>query len=261
MLDAYWGNGEDAGLLRLEPAEQGEFRLAAKAKKELVIDLGVVDRIPRESFAKVKADARCDDGAIIVTLPAWAHPPGEQRQAAKSTQAPVEKSPAKPSKSPVGAAPTRSPVEQKQVASEPPAPAAGMPPAKKMEVADLADISFPWPKELGGIRISSMAGRERIILGGVGIPSVAGGDRVLAGRGGHVDCSPRAAKLVALLAKAEGRPIDEDFCIRKLWDGATKPPGVSALLDMIVSDLKMLRAIGLEVRKLRGVGLQLAVLP
>jgi len=241
-LDVFWGNGADDGLVRVAPATAGEFRLVSH-RNTLLIDLGVIDHIPRESFAKATVAAQRFEGAIIVTLPAWARSPECERRDVK----PATPRPAKPPPQPPADVKREPPQVKKK--PEPPASSAAAAAAAPIVPKFDADGAAPavvlrWPTEIGGIGISVMDGHERI----------------LAGRGGHVDCSPRAAQLVSLLAKAEGQPVDEDFCIRKLWAGVTRPPGVSTLLDMIISDLRSLKAIGLEVRKLRGVGLQLVVL-
>jgi hypothetical protein len=78
-------------------------------------------------------------------------------------------------------------------------------------------------------------------------------------RHGHIEAvSPRGAKLVAALAKAMPNCVADKFLIGKLWDVA--PGNASALLEMVIADLKVLKGIGLEIRTHRGVGRQLVVL-
>ncbi|MGB3044165.1 MAG: helix-turn-helix domain-containing protein [Xanthobacteraceae bacterium] len=76
-------------------------------------------------------------------------------------------------------------------------------------------------------------------------------------KGKSVDVSPRAAKLVWLLARPRPSPVATSFLVNALWDG--KPPGSAmTTLQQIAADLqKNLSPIGLDLRVVRGVGYQL----
>lgn len=75
-------------------------------------------------------------------------------------------------------------------------------------------------------------------------------------RGGQrVKVGPRAALLVAALAKAKPNCIGDDFLIGKIW--TQRPANAIEILDQLVRELGCLKQLGLEVRTQRGIGRQL----
>lgn len=94
---------------------------------------------------------------------------------------------------------------------------------------------------------------------GINVDRTPGAERIVSGRGGAVDVSKRGAHLVELLLRANGQPIDESFLATKLWAPDKPPPTARVMIDTICRDLKSLSALGLEVRRIRGVGVQLVV--
>lgn len=88
--------------------------------------------------------------------------------------------------------------------------------------------------------------------GGLAI-SIGSGDVVWNGQ--SVRVGPRAALLVAALAKAKPNCVGDDFLIGKIW--TQRPNNAGELLDQLVNSLAVLKPIGLEVRTQRGIGRQL----
>lgn len=75
-------------------------------------------------------------------------------------------------------------------------------------------------------------------------------------RGGRsVKVGPRAALMVAALAKAKPNPVGDEFLISKIW--TQRPMHAVELVDGLVAHLVVLKPLGLEVRTVRGVGRQL----
>jgi hypothetical protein len=74
-------------------------------------------------------------------------------------------------------------------------------------------------------------------------------------KGRRQRCTPRAAQLVGLLAKAKPNPIGDEFLIGKLW--TVRPANAGEYLDGLVNELGSLKRIGLDVRSLRGIGRQI----
>ncbi|WP_316172444.1 ParB/RepB/Spo0J family partition protein [Bradyrhizobium sp. SZCCHNRI2049] len=93
-------------------------------------------------------------------------------------------------------------------------------------------------------------------INGVVIELASGGEGV--GYGGRFQMlSPHQAKLVRVLARAMPAPIDLNFIASKYW-GAAVPAGAAEKLRAMTSNLKPLLAnIGLELKEIRGVSLQL----
>jgi hypothetical protein len=88
---------------------------------------------------------------------------------------------------------------------------------------------------------------------GTGGLSIGRDDVALNGR--SVKVGPRAALLVAALAKAKPNCVGDDFLISKVW--TQRPDHAGELLNQLVRNLASLREIGLEVRTQRGIGRQL----
>jgi len=75
-------------------------------------------------------------------------------------------------------------------------------------------------------------------------------------RGGQsVRVGPRAALMVAALAKAKPNCVGDEFLISKIW--TQRPTDAVAIIDQLVRELASLKKLGLEVRTQRGVGRQL----
>lgn len=75
-------------------------------------------------------------------------------------------------------------------------------------------------------------------------------------RGGQsVRVGPRAALLVAALAKAKPNCVGDEFLISKIW--TSRPTDAVAILDQLMRELSSLKKLGIEVRTQRGVGRQL----
>lgn len=75
-------------------------------------------------------------------------------------------------------------------------------------------------------------------------------------RGGQsVRVGPRAALLVAALAKAKPNCVGDEFLIGKIW--TQRPTDAVAILDQLVRELASIKKLGVEVRTQRGVGRQL----
>lgn len=75
-------------------------------------------------------------------------------------------------------------------------------------------------------------------------------------RGGQsVRVGPRAALLVAALARAKPNCVGDEFLISKIW--TQRPTDAVAILDQLTRELASIRKLGLEVRTQRGVGRQL----
>jgi hypothetical protein len=104
------------------------------------------------------------------------------------------------------------------------------------------------PKEV------SAGGTNAIEVAG-GVLELADGKESVTFKGQTANVSPRGARLVLALAKVRPDCIGDDFLISRIWK--VKPTNVSALLEMVVSDLAGLKKIGLEVRTQRGIGRQL----
>jgi hypothetical protein len=77
----------------------------------------------------------------------------------------------------------------------------------------------------------------------------------IAFNGQRIRVAPRAALLVAALAKAKPNCVGDDFLILRIWNH--RPPNAGELLDQLVRDLGALKKLGLEVRTQRGIGRQL----
>lgn len=73
--------------------------------------------------------------------------------------------------------------------------------------------------------------------------------------GQRVRVGPRAALLVAALAKAKPNFVGDEFLINKIW--TQRPAHAVDILDQLVRDLAALKPLGLEVRTQRGIGRQL----
>ncbi|MES5483608.1 ParB N-terminal domain-containing protein [Bradyrhizobium sp. INPA03-11B] len=81
------------------------------------------------------------------------------------------------------------------------------------------------------------------------------GSQEISFNGRKVRVVPRAAALVGVLAKAMPSFVGDNFIIGRIW--SVRPANAGEILDSLVSDLKILKQIGLEVRTQRGVGRQL----
>ncbi|MBR0687313.1 ParB N-terminal domain-containing protein [Bradyrhizobium manausense] len=66
---------------------------------------------------------------------------------------------------------------------------------------------------------------------------------------------PRAALLVAALAKAKPNCVGDEWLIPKVW--TARPPNAVELLEQLIRDLDGLKKLGLEIRSHRGIGRQL----
>lgn len=116
-----------------------------------------------------------------------------------------------------------------QRADEPAPAVAPVAPAKKVTAAPPAPVTGPGTISVGREEITFNGRRQR--------------------------CTPRAAQLVGLLAKAKPNPIGDEFLIAKLW--TQRPPNAGEYLDGLVHELGSLKKIGLEVRTLKGIGRQI----
>jgi len=185
-----------------------------------VLDLGHIAAFGARSHKCRRAVVEMVDGAAVITLPAAAEMDDESEEG-DAPAAPVVGKPAA------------------QVHA-PSTPAAARPAAKPAS-GPAAPASPQQIVTYNGITICRTAGCEHVTF-----------------KGADAEVSPRGAHLVEMLAKVMPNCIDDVFLTGKLW--TTRPPGWTTSLDMIVTDLKSLKGIGLEVRTQRGVGRQLVVL-
>lgn len=87
------------------------------------------------------------------------------------------------------------------------------------------------------------------------IGSISIGREDIARGGQSVRVGPRAALLVAALAKAKPNCVGDEFLISKIW--TQRPTDAVAILDQLMRELASLKKLGLEVRTQRGIGRQL----
>lgn len=105
-----------------------------------------------------------------------------------------------------------------------------------------------------GIAPRRPAAQRYVAIWGMDFDPAPGKERV--GRAGKwIEVSPRGFKLLRLLAQAEGEPVSDAEIILRLWE--VRPPGVTAMLDMVLRDLKTLRLVDFAVEPVRGKGFRL----
>jgi hypothetical protein len=82
------------------------------------------------------------------------------------------------------------------------------------------------------------------------------GPTEVSGNGQRLRIAPRASLLLQALDKAKPNCVGDEWLIQKLWS-VRRPNGAVDLIDQLIRDLDGLKALGFEIRTLRGVGRQL----
>jgi hypothetical protein len=127
---------------------------------------------------------------------------------------------------------------------------ASVPPARPAALAPETALITPEP----GIALRRAPAQHYVAIWGMDFDPAPGKERV--GRAGKwIEVSPRGFKLLRMLALAEGEPVSDAEIILRLWE--VRPPGVTAMLDMVLRDLKTLRLVDFAVEPVRGKGFRL----
>jgi hypothetical protein len=93
-------------------------------------------------------------------------------------------------------------------------------------------------------------------INGIVFNRAPGAESVMFRERGQV-LSPQQLKFVALLARTRPHPIAEKFLIEKLWDGAAPARAANKIEAMVLTLKPLLVRVGLDLRKVNGVGYQL----
>lgn len=264
------GSGDDDGQLRLGFGGDGDF-VAYQMRSRVQVDLGAFPGLGSEPIGVAACEVRCDDHALLLTVPEWARdlaakqagavaaPPKatkEIHQGASGTareapcagcgRGPVSAPRGTQSAPPPVTTPARIDVIKRaaravadrkgreasaSIASDAPAADAAKPPPPPS----------PEAKARLGIKVVRTPGHEHVVVG----------DKT-------VTLSRLGAHLLDLLLRAGRAPVDESFLMDRLWP-ARAPAGGVAALTMVRGDLRKLAADGVVIHSEKGFGLRVEV--
>ncbi len=221
-VNVYVGSGEDADRLRICVEPGGEFVLQKMRGETLCVRFAAPKWLGDEMRARTPAAACVISCGVELTWPWSAGRPVPRASTGVSPPTPDPSPPHAGGGGPPAAKPSGlKKTGAKTAAAGPPAP-----------VAHHAE---------GDLRFDLTSGHERIWLASE--------------PGAIIDVSARGAKLVQMLAKVKGQPVDEGFIVSRLWP--VKPSGVTTHLDMVLADLAVLKRLNLAIARVRGVGFKL----